>query len=251
MDNDPRRKWAVFSGLTRREQQILIFLILVITAGLGYEHYRGGWRRESLVLHRGAPDKAALPSVAGAVAGPALRILESDAATTRAANLPLDLNKASAAELEGLPGIGPVRAEAIVRYRDAHGPFKRLEDLKQVAGIGDKTLEAVRPCLKPFDAPSTASRAPAAAAPKAPANSATSGDPAPPLPLPRVNLNTATIEELDTLDGIGPALAQRIIEYRQLHGPFRTPADIQKVRGIGPVIYQKNRQRLTVGNMGR
>jgi competence protein ComEA len=248
MDNDPRRKWAISSGLTRREQQILIFLIVVVAAGLAYEQYRGGWRRESLVLHRGATDKAGQPSVAGAAARPTARVRQSDAATTPVATLPLDINKASVAELETLPGIGPVRAAAIVRYRETHGPFKRIEDLRQVSGIGEKTLEAIRLCLKPLDGPATIS--PAAASPrgKPPLSETKTADPAPPTPLPKVNLNTATIEELDTLDGIGQALAQRIIEYRQLYGPFRTPADIQKVRGIGPGIYQKNRERLTVGN---
>ncbi|MFN8497005.1 MAG: ComEA family DNA-binding protein [Anaerolineae bacterium] len=49
----------------------------------------------------------------------------------------------------------------------------------------------------------------------------------------RVNLNTATKEELDALPGIGPVLADRIIEYRQKNGPFQRPEDLKKVPGFG------------------
>jgi competence protein ComEA len=49
-----------------------------------------------------------------------------------------------------------------------------------------------------------------------------------------VNLNSATAEQLDTLDGVGPATAQKILEYRQQHGGFRTVDDLGQVPGIGP-----------------
>ena len=57
----------------------------------------------------------------------------------------LDLNRASQAELEALPGIGPKRASAIVRWRVEHRPFVELEDLVKVPGIGPATLERLRP----------------------------------------------------------------------------------------------------------
>ncbi|MFD2333759.1 ComEA family DNA-binding protein [Cohnella sp. GCM10020058] len=60
----------------------------------------------------------------------------------------LDINLASAAELDALPGIGPAKAEAIVQYRDAHGRFRSAESLKDVKGIGDKLLAKLLPLIK-------------------------------------------------------------------------------------------------------
>lgn len=56
----------------------------------------------------------------------------------------VNVNTASAEDLEALPGIGPSKAAAIVEYRDKNGPFGSVEDLTQVSGIGAKTVEALR-----------------------------------------------------------------------------------------------------------
>ncbi|HMK08881.1 MAG TPA: ComEA family DNA-binding protein [Anaerolineales bacterium] len=56
----------------------------------------------------------------------------------------LDLNRASAADLESLPGIGPSLASAIVQYRDQNGPFRSVEDLLNVPGIGPTRLAQLR-----------------------------------------------------------------------------------------------------------
>ena len=71
-------------------------------------------------------------------------------------------------------------------------------------------------------------------------------EPVTPDPAPLVDVNTASLEELDTLHGIGPALAQRIIDYRTANGPFQTTAEIQDVRGIGAGIYAKIKDSITV-----
>lgn len=57
---------------------------------------------------------------------------------------PLDLNSATASELEELPGIGPGLARRIVAYRETHGPFRSVEELLNVPGIGPATLERIR-----------------------------------------------------------------------------------------------------------
>jgi len=62
----------------------------------------------------------------------------------------------------------------------------------------------------------------------------------------KVNLNTATLEELMTLERIGPKYAQRIIDYRVTHGPFEKIEDIMKVKGIGPKTFDANKDRITV-----
>lgn len=57
----------------------------------------------------------------------------------------VNLNTASAAQLESLPAIGPVTAGSIIEYRNLHGPFKSVDQLDNVKGIGPKTLEKLRP----------------------------------------------------------------------------------------------------------
>jgi len=61
-----------------------------------------------------------------------------------------------------------------------------------------------------------------------------------------VNINTAGAEELDGLTGIGPALAGKIIEYREENGPFENIADIMDVSGIGPATFEKFKNDITV-----
>ena len=64
----------------------------------------------------------------------------------------------------------------------------------------------------------------------------------------KININTATIEELDTLPGIGPGYAQRIIEYREVNGPFSSIEEIILVSGIGDATFEKIRDSITVGD---
>jgi competence protein ComEA len=56
----------------------------------------------------------------------------------------INLNRATAAELEELPGIGPVLAERIMAFREANGGFRSVEDLQRVSGIGEKTFAALK-----------------------------------------------------------------------------------------------------------
>ncbi|MBV7507554.1 helix-hairpin-helix domain-containing protein [Bacillus sp. sid0103] len=56
----------------------------------------------------------------------------------------ININKADETQLQNLPGIGPAKAAAIVEYRNTSGPFKTVEDLKNISGIGDKTFEKLK-----------------------------------------------------------------------------------------------------------
>ena len=56
----------------------------------------------------------------------------------------VNLNSASQAELEALNGIGPAKAKAIIDFRTKNGPFKTVEELNNVPGIGDKTMDMLR-----------------------------------------------------------------------------------------------------------
>jgi len=60
---------------------------------------------------------------------------------------PLDLNRATLEQLDALPGIGPAKAKAIIAYREANGPFGRVEDVTNVAGIGPAILEKIKPFI--------------------------------------------------------------------------------------------------------
>jgi competence protein ComEA len=62
----------------------------------------------------------------------------------------------------------------------------------------------------------------------------------------KVNINTATVEELTELQGIGTRYAQRIVAYREANGPFTAVDDLLDVKGIGSKILENNRERLMV-----
>lgn len=148
------------------------------------------------------------------------------------------------------PTPAPVRiyVSGAVRTPDVYllPPDSIVKDAIHAAGgpAGDADLDRINLALALYDqqqvyVPHIGEATPAAplpsdAAPPAPAASddttGTGG---------KVNLNTATVEQLDALPGIGPAIAQRIVDYRQANGPFTAPEDIMNVKGIGQATYDK------------
>jgi competence protein ComEA len=67
--------------------------------------------------------------------------------------LQVDLNRADAAALQELPGIGPVLADRIVAYRESHGRFTSVEELRQVPGVGPKRFERLQTVVRLGDGP--------------------------------------------------------------------------------------------------
>ena len=62
----------------------------------------------------------------------------------------------------------------------------------------------------------------------------------------KVNINTADIKQLMTLEGVGRSLAEKIVEYRRTHGAFTKPEQLRKVEGVGATVWERNRERLVV-----
>lgn len=121
-------------------------------------------------------------------------------------------------ELLSLPRIGPKRAKDILLYRKNHG-LTNVADLVKIKGIGKKTLAKLKPFFIENELPAK--------------------------PLPKfiskekINLNTAGINELTKIKGIGIKKAQTIVNYRILKGKFLTWDDVLKVKGIGPSLLMK------------
>lgn len=158
----------------------------------------------------------------------------------------LDLNRARSAELNQLQGIGPKLAERIVNYRNAHGAFRSIDDLRKVSGIGPKTLERIRPwvCVDPGDAPQEVALRENSPPAKVSAGKSTKEAL---LNGTLVNINLASQAELQRLPRIGPKMSERIIEERA-KGPFKSIDDLRRVKGIGPKTLANLKPYITVGD---
>jgi competence protein ComEA len=136
----------------------------------------------------------------------------------------LDVNTADADELEQLPGIGPAKAQRIMQQRTQHGPLQSTADL--APAVGPNTAQRVQPLttLSTAAVPTPSRK----------------GELLEPL-----NVNTASLEELQRLPGIGPKLGQRILDERT-RGPFRSVDDLRRVSGIGVKTLEKLRPHVRV-----
>ena len=94
----------------------------------------------------------ALALITAVISGTATSVQAAD--STAVQNL-VDINTASQAELESVPGIGPSKALAVIDFRSRH-PFKKVEDIMKVKGIGRKTFLKLKPYLTVSDAPTGA-----------------------------------------------------------------------------------------------
>jgi len=132
----------------------------------------------------------------------------------------IDPNGASFDDLCLLPGIGPQAAADIISFRDSIGPFKYLDDLAEVRGIGRSMLERIA--------------------------SYVTLEYKPDIPV-IININQASAQELTALPGIGPKTAGDITAYRQENGPFRNLEDIMNVKGLGRKTYEEIKNLITIG----
>jgi competence ComEA-like helix-hairpin-helix protein len=148
----------------------------------------------------------------------------------------IDPNRAPEVELDRLPGVGPTTARAIATAREEGVVFRRPEDLLAVRGIGPATLDRMRGALD-LSAP------PSGRAPATPAGGSSRSSGAGP-----TNINTASAGELESLPGVGPALAARIVAARR-EQMFSSLDDLTRVRGVGPATVERLRPFATVGSL--
>ena len=178
--------------------------------------------------------------------------------TSTASFAKLDLNRADRPQLLQLPGVGDNLARRIEAYRLDHHGFHDVDDLRHVSGIGPTMLERLRPFVyverlevDEEDQPPTRisfysppATMPARSPAMTPAEKKTTAKKTDGLKAP-VNVNEATAAELQHLPGVGPKMADRIIEARDKK-PFRKVDDLRQVSGIGAKTLENLRPFVTV-----
>lgn len=125
----------------------------------------------------------------------------------------IDVNTATAAEWETLPGIGKVLANRLIRYREKLGGFTSLEQVKKTYGISDSVFTLIQPLLRLQPEMVSGNRS--------------------------LDLNTATVSQLTAVAGIPEAIAKAIVVYRKEYGPFQQITDLKKLVLISDTLFQR------------
>ncbi len=134
---------------TKREKNVILFLGCTLILGYGVKLYQGShlyddFKPVTLIEKESFEKKATLAYDNSKIKG-----LNSSESSTEKDYNPLteiiNINTAEKQNLVKLPKIGTVTAERIIRFRDDYGPFKSIDDLLKVKGIGPKTLEKLKP----------------------------------------------------------------------------------------------------------
>ncbi len=206
------------AALSRRELAVLAVLAAVVVAGAGLWYVRSLPRPVEVRAPR-APGPP--PPAAGGDVSP----------TAPASPSELYVHVA-----------GEVRHPGVYRFR----PGQRVIDAVQAAGGPRKRadLDALNLAALLTDGEQILVPRRGAGGVPGPSPPGTGSSPGAPGAL--VNVNTATAEELEALPGIGPVLAQKIIEYRTAHGPFPSVDALDDVSGIGPATLEELRPLVTV-----
>jgi len=181
---------------------------LALVAAVFVGKWMAGTSSAGVEIPSSAPPVAAQPAVAAAAAG---------ASASVEASIVVHV-------------VGAVRHPGVYRLT----PGSRAEDAVFAAGgpLGSAQLAAVNLAAPLADGEQVVVPKKGEAAAAAAPSGSSIGVPA--APGQKVDLNTASESELDTLPGVGPATAKRIVEDRQTNGPFRAPEDLMRVPGIGP-----------------
>lgn len=225
-------------NLTRQEQLVILFLIGILLVGIGVKHYFS--RQQAVMVSPSAPNlqnpqngvtpnsgntysgQTIIVHIAGAVNKPGVYHLPFgsriyDAITTAGDTT----NQADISEINLASIIQDGEKIVVPILGSKPDPAQG-----QILNSGQSQAQAQsnsRPAMQP--------------APVGTSQSHSSE---------KININTASESELDTLPGIGPKLAQRIILYRQQHGPFKRVDDIVLVSGIGPKKLEQMRNLITI-----
>jgi competence protein ComEA len=134
--------------------------------------------------------------------------------------------------------VGAVRRAGLYRLRDGDRVFDAVARAGGATARAD--LSAVNLAAPLVDGTQVVVPARVSAPP-----GSTASPPAAPAAVPKVSLGSATAEQLDTLPGIGPVTAQKIIDWRMTHGPFRSVDALDDVPGIGPARIEQLRDLVT------
>jgi competence protein ComEA len=196
---------------------VVLGLVIGLLAAGGILLAAGRPRGQPISLSTPLPAPAIQVHVAGAVANPGIYALPADGRVAEA--------------IQAAGGLSPAADSQAINLA-AH-----LQD-------GDRLLV---PALSPTLPPAAASEAPSRSGSQIVLPTQTS----PGIILPdvgKIDINRATQAELESLPGIGPVTAQKIIDYRQTHGPFKDIEEIMDVKGIGPATFEKIKDLITVGS---
>ena len=129
----------------------------------------------------------------------------------------IDINQADTSAFILLPGIGNKLANRIVNFRDKLGGFYSVQQIGETFGLPDSTFQLIKPRLQ-----------------------------CAPIALQKININTADVNRLKQHPYIRWNIANAIVQYRQQHGVFHSPEELQQIVLITPELYQKIMTYVTV-----
>ncbi len=129
----------------------------------------------------------------------------------------VDINTATAEEWQGLNGIGPSYSKRIVKYKNTLGGFHKVEQVAEVYKFPDSTYQKILPFLKNEN-----------------------------ISIKKININSASAEELKAHPYLRWKEANLIVKYRERHGPYANPKDIEKIKIITPELLGKITPYLSV-----